>query len=123
MFKLLGKIFGDKKTSEKIIDATIGGVDSLFTTKEEKIDAINRHLETMQPFKLVQRLLVLSISFTVLFLLLVCVGFVIAQGYGFSNGLVIVKGITELVVDWNIGYAFTAIITVYITGGVLKMKK
>lgn len=120
---ILGKIFGSKKTSEKLIDATIGGIDSLFTTREEKINAINRHLETMQPFKLVQRLLVLSISFTVLFLSLVCVGFVIAQGFGFENGLLIVKGITELIVDWNIGYAFTAIVTVYITGGVLKPKK
>ena len=123
MFSILGKIFGSKKTSEKLIDAAVGGVDSLFTTKEEKINAINRHLESMQPFKIVQRLLVLSISFTVLFLLLVCVGFVISSGFGFVNGITIVKGITELVVDWNIGYAFTAIITVYISGGVLKLKK
>ena len=71
MFKILGRIFGSQKSSEKIIDSTIGGIDSLFTTKEEKINAINNHLKTMEPFKLVQRLLVLSIAFTVLLLLLI----------------------------------------------------
>jgi len=122
MSGILGRIFGSKKTTEKIIDATIGGIDSLFTTKEEKISAINTHLKTVEPFKLMQRLLVLSITFVVLLLLLVCVGFVIASGFGFENGIAIVKNITSLIVEWNIGYAFMAIITVYISGGVLKRK-
>ena len=122
MFKILGRIFGSQKSSEKIIDSTIGGIDSLFTTKEEKINAINNHLKTMEPFKLVQRLLVLSIAFTVLLLLLICVVFIIAEGFGFEKGVYIVKNITSLVVEWNIGYAFLSIITVYISGGVLKRK-
>jgi len=122
MFGILGRLFGSKKNTDKLFDAAIGGVDSLFTTREEKIKAIGDHLKSIEPFKVMQRLLVLSITFTVLFLLIICVGFVIAYGFGFENGISVVKGITELVVDWNIGYAFTAIVTVYISGGVLKRK-
>tara|TARA_R110000787_G_scaffold28999_1_gene78952 strand:- start:668 stop:1039 length:372 start_codon:yes stop_codon:yes gene_type:complete len=122
MSGIIGRIFGSKKSTEKLIDAAVGGIDSLFTTKEEKIEAINNHLKTVEPFKLMQRLLVLSIVFTIIFLLLVCVGFVIAGGFGFVKGNTIAESITSLVVEWNIAYAFLAIITVYISGGVLKRK-
>jgi len=120
---IIGRLFGSDKTTEKVIDATISGVDSLFFTKEEGVQKISEHLKNLEPFKLMQRLLVLSITFTLLFSFLVCLGFVIASGYGFENGKSIATDVAKLVIDFNIGYAFTAIVTVYISGGVLKRKK
>ena len=122
MAGILGKLFGSKKTTDTLVNAAIGGVDSLFTTKEEKIGAINAHLKTLEPFKILQRLLVLSITFVFLMLLLVASAFIIASGFGFEKGQEIVNNLTNIVVDWNLGFAFTAIVTVYISGGVLKKK-
>jgi len=118
---IIGRIFGSKNSTEKIIDSAIGGIDSIFTTKEEKIGFIADHLKNTAPFKILQRLLVLSITWVYLLLMLVASGFVVY--YGIKKGDDVVDGLTKIVVDWNLGYAFMSVVTIYIGGGVLKMKK
>lgn len=78
MFGFLGKLFGSSKAAEKMVDATIGGLDKLFYTKQEKSEdrmemdkfAGNMFIEwqkNTQGQNIARRILALTIAGTWLF--------------------------------------------------------
>lgn len=124
---LIKRIFQSSEVVEKVTDAVISGGDKLFHTSEEKVDDIHRHLTLVSGFKLLQRLLVMSISYTTLgtFVLLVIMRFVSVFLSIATRKLMLeaITDITNLAIKWQIHWAFIAVVSIYVLGGVGILKK
>ena len=114
MFALLGKIFG----SEKVIQSGIELIDSLHTSTTEEIAAKTKAktdlLTAYAPFKLAQRVIAFSFTFTYLacFALVLC--FTLMEQTADAEK---VKAVLE---DFQVGYAMLIILTFYFGGGAFE---
>lgn len=110
---LLDKLFGSDDVIKKGVDGVYNGLDKLVFTDEEKTDRFDRLLVLYQPFKLIQRFLVISF----------CTPFIL------FHSIVIACEILGLQGDWSaafdmvngaFGYPVSAAVTLYLTGGLLE---
>ncbi|MCK8071261.1 MULTISPECIES: hypothetical protein [Vibrio] len=111
---LLGQIFGSQSMLERGLKTITQTGDAMFFTDEEKAKHKLALLRAYEPFKLVQRYIVLL--FTVPYVLLhsfVVIGCM--HGYEWQP--------IGVMINEAFGYPVLAIIGLYLTGGVLPKKK
>ena len=106
---ILSKIFG----SEKIINGASKGLDKVFFTKEEKAELHIRLLKAYEPFKILQRYLALIVSVPFVITHLISIYFVFIDDI--EKALKIAEFNTN-----GLGYAFGAVITLYLGGGLIE---
>ncbi|WP_394242959.1 hypothetical protein [Vibrio astriarenae] len=110
---LLGKIFGSPAFFERSLDTLTNTGDSMFFTDEEKAKHKLALLKAYEPFKLVQRCIVLL--FTIPYVLLhslVVIGCM--HGYEWQE--------IGTMINEAFGYPVLAVIGLYLTGGVIPKK-
>lgn len=105
----LGSIFGNSK----VVENASKGIDKAFFTDQEKADMHIRFLKAYEPFKLLQRYLAIIVSVPFIAIHLIGVGFLINDNFEkamkiaeYNNG--------------TLGYAFSAIVTLYLGGGLIE---
>lgn len=103
-------------------DAITKGIDMTFLTEEERLIHQKDMLKLYAPFKLLQRYLSLMITAMFAFILLIStVLFLGSLKYEFLVGTA--KAYTELEVVQMVGYSFMAVISLYMSGGVINSFK
>ena len=114
MFKRLLSIF----SAEKLVDNISEGVDKLYLSKEEQLDAHKELLKLYAPFKIAQR--ILAIMFTSVYLFIHLVTAILHTVY-------VVKGwAVEAVLElyrWNneeLGTVVLVVMGFYFSGGVVS---
>jgi len=123
MWQLLGKIFGSKK----IIDSSIGGIDKLFYTNQEKADYHLKFLAAYEPFKLAQRLLALLVVGAYIFVFLMAAGLMVWGGITANQSITQTSADLIKLENDSLGWAIITILAFYFAGGTVntfrQMKK
>ena len=122
---LLGKILG----KEDVIKKSMDGIDAMVFTKEEKAKHLLDMLKAYEPFMLIQRVLAISVASVYLSLRVVAALIYIATMFADPCATDAVcmsshmQSISAELVEMNnetLGTPFTAIMTLYIGGGMLS---
>ena len=110
-----GKLFG----SEKAIDTMSKGVDALVFTDEEKSNYKLSLLRAYEPFRLIQRFLVMVVGGTYIGVYTVSMILYILSLF-FGPDLQEVSKYLSSTNNDTLGIPFTAIMSLYFTGGVVN---
>lgn len=115
--KLTQRLFG----TSKAVDAVIATGDKLFYTDQEKAEYRIKFLEAVQPFKVVQRIMVgLIMGVWALICLMIMVGIV---AHEFTEGRFdIVTPLMELIKSEVIWIPVSGAVGLYLGGGLLESK-
>ena len=109
-----GRLFGSQSAIEKGIESIINTGDALIFTNEEKATHKLALLKAYEPFKLVQRYIVLW--FTVPYVLLHCLVIMGSlHGYDWQH--------VGVMINDAFGYPVLAAVGLYLTGGVLPKER
>ena len=107
---MLGKIFG----SDSVVDKGLDLVDKMWTTDKEKTEVKIELVKAFEPFKLVQRIVVvwmLSVMSMVLILLTL---------FSYTGNTHMVDSVLKIADEFWIGESFFSIITFYFGGGLIN---
>ena len=110
----LSNIFG----SETFIDGSIGIIDKVFYTDQERSEMKVKLLDAYRPFKLIQRVLATVVAVLFAFVLVTEVVLVII-GIWFPVAIETAVQINSLDVVEMLGWGFVSVMSLYFSGGTL----
>ena len=107
---MFGKIFGSKNVVDTMIKGAYNGLDKAILTNEERLDIHMKFLKLYEPFKLIQRILVM----------IYCIPYMFCWLATFITSFFTDVTKQELLLQGTVGEIATGIALFYFAGGALE---